>query len=220
MDLDADGMGGGGGRGFLSLSPDGVDTLSGGGGGSGFSAPEDAAPVVPPGVPRLAFDSSGGGAPGFALDTKGGGPPPAERIPFAESLLFMRTGSRAGGGGARAGAATTGATGTTLSDRFPCCGRAPSLLPPFPPLLALLGDVVVDENESPALGDRGEAPALVTAGDGRSDTVILEGLCSPQSSAVSAMLLASPRALTPPAAELPGTVAASEASESCGGASS
>lgn len=123
---------------------------------------------------RLAWDSRGGGAPGLARDTNGGGGPVGPslcRIPFAERRLFFNTESRAGGGGANAGAAI-GATGTFRLDSAGC-KRAFSLAalplstapPPFPP-----SDESAEDADWPLnLEGLGESNAPSPDGEAKSD---------------------------------------------------
>lgn len=203
---------------MLSPSPDMPDReekLVGGGGGGFPAAPTPTSPDAP----RPACDKRGGGAPGFARDTKGGGAPaapPVGRIPIAEIRLFITTESRAGGGGAKVGAAT-GATAPRVAPATSKRFFSLALAPPPPAAPFALGEVAGDGVESSGFVDLGERrpPPPPPDGEGRSDTPSLNEFCSPHSSAVSAVLSLSPT----PAATLPAIVPASDAIASCGGSS-
>lgn len=216
-EFDAGGGGGGGGRALLSPFPGKLDRedKAGGGGGGGFPP----SPPVPPEAPWPACDSSGGGAPGFARDTKGGGAPTAPaapgRGPIPDSRLFITTASRAGGGGASTGAATGAIAFRVAAAKSKCpfsflrASPPPPLTPPLAP-----GEAKAGGDANPFRGELGVPPPLApTEGEGSSDIPSMEGLCSPQSSAVSAMLLMSPEP------ELPASVAASDDRDSGVGAS-
>lgn len=177
----------------------------GGGGGILLSAAPSLLPVSA--LPRLACDSSGGGAPGFERETNGGGAPmapPPGRIPLAESRLFVTMESRAGGGGAKA-VADIGAMAARAAAEI-----SSELVPPLPwedlRSRFVLG---VPVGVPSGLVDPGEPPPPPKLdGEGSSDPPsFLEDTSSPHTSVVSDEL---PMSLNL-AAALPARVAASEA---------
>ena len=157
----------------------------------------------------------------MARDTKGGGAPTAPaapgRGPIPDSRLFITTTSRAGGGGASAGAATGAITARVAAAKSNCPFSFLRASPPPPPLPRALdsGEAKDGGDANPFRGELGVTPLPPPPadGEGSSDTPSMEGLCSPHSSAVSAMLLMSPDSA------LPGSVAASDDRDSGGGSS-